>query len=425
MLIKGNKMRKLLYIGLIIMLSMVNIPLAGAQVIQIITLDQAINQAIKYNPQLSAKRANLGVSEAQVVTANARLNPSLVTDNGVAEKTYRLGIAQTIELGGKRKKRTALAEAQRDVVVSEINTALLDLRQNVRNSYIQLYNAQQKMKAANDVLLTTGKLAEIAKKRQLAGDIAALDVLQTEITKVNAKNDLQNAKLSIAQALNSLNAFIGKPISSDSELAPPGLLSQFSETKEQSDKMINNLIEQAYNCRPELKTIIKNIEVANRQIELAKANSIPNLIFAVGPDIVLPGGEEKNNLNVNVFVTGSIDLPVFNRQQGPIKEALAQRYQAEKEFESTKNQINLNIRNAYSRIISNTETIKIYEKELLPTAQSVVEKSRRSFEEGKSNILVPITAQQSYINTKFGYVQALTDYQNAVSDLERAIGAGL
>ena len=418
-------MYKFLYIGLIIIFSFINIPLAGAQVIQIITLEQSIDQAVRNNPSLSATQARLGVSEAEIQTANARLNPSLVTDNGVAEKSYRLGIAQTIELGGKRKARTALAQAQRDVVINEINTALLDLRQNVRNSYIQLYNAQQKMQAANEILEITGKLSEIAKRRQLAGDIAALDVLQTEITRVNAKNDLQSAKLLIAQALNSLNSFVGQPINEEAELAPPGLLSQFGENNEQSDKVINNFIEQAYNCRPELKTIIKNIEVANRQFDVAKANRTPNLILAVGPDIVLEGGEENGGTNVNVFVTGSIDLPVFNRQQGPIAEAIALRNQAEKEFESTRCKIVLEIRNTYSRIISNTETIKIYEKELLPTAQSVVEKSRRSFEEGKSNILVPITAQQSYINTRFGYVQSLTDYQNAVSDLERAIGAGL
>jgi cobalt-zinc-cadmium efflux system outer membrane protein len=418
-------MQKFLYVGLIIIFSFINIQSAGAQVIQIFTLNQAMDIAIKNNPNLRATQAKLGVSEAQIQTANARLNPALVTDNGVAEKTYRLGIAQTIELGGKRKKRTALAQAQRDVVISEINTALLDLRQNVRSSYIQLYNAQQKLKAANEILKTTENLSLIAKKRQIAGDIAALDVLQTEITKVNAKNDLQNAKLQIAQALNNLSAFEGQPISAEAELAPPGLLSQFGDNKEQSEKIINNLIESAYNNRPELKTILNNINVSNLQLEVAKANRTPNLLLAVGPDLVLPGGEEKNKLNVNVFVTGSIDLPFFNRQQGQIAEAIALKNQAEKEFESTKCQIALNIRNAYSKIISNTETIKIYEKELLPTAQSVTEKSRRSFEEGKSNILVPLTAQQSYINTKFGYVQALTDYQNAVSDLERAIGAGL
>lgn len=120
--------RILIYIILIIILEIINILPALAQVIQIATLTQALDQAIKNNPQLSATRARLGVSEAQIMTANAWLNPAIVTDNGIAEKTYRVGIQEIFELGGKRDKRRALAQAQRDVVASEIDTAILDLK---------------------------------------------------------------------------------------------------------------------------------------------------------------------------------------------------------------------------------------------------------------------------------------------------------
>jgi len=117
-LIGGISMKNFLYICFVMIFILCNIQFAGAQIIQIITLDQAMDQAIKNNLGLRATQAKLGVSEAQILTANTRLNPALVTDNGVAEKSYRLGIAQTIELGGKRQKRTALAEAQRDVVIT-------------------------------------------------------------------------------------------------------------------------------------------------------------------------------------------------------------------------------------------------------------------------------------------------------------------
>ncbi len=50
------------------------------------TLDTAIQTALQNNPKLQAARLKLDVSDAQVVTAGARLNPSLVSDNGLAEK---------------------------------------------------------------------------------------------------------------------------------------------------------------------------------------------------------------------------------------------------------------------------------------------------------------------------------------------------
>jgi len=394
-----------------------------------ISLDKAMELGILNNPTLKVARARLGISDAQILQASLRINPSLVTDNGVAEKTYRfIGVEQIFELGGKRVKRTKLARIKKDVVMSEISTTLLDIRSNIRTSYIQLYNAQQRLVASQDILATTTKLSEVAKKRQLAGDIAVLDVLQAEIIMVKAKNDIQKAKLEVNQSFNALTAYMGQNLDRNIQLETPVLLAEFNNAKsmpkEQNEQIVDSFIEQAYSSRPEVKAILKNIEAENQRIVVAKANIIPNLKLAVGPDMVLPGGEENNNLNLNVFAVGSLELPVFNRQQGIIKEAIAQRQQYEKELEATKIKITQEVNNAYAGIINNAESIRIYEDDLIPRAKDILEKSKLSFLEGKSNILVSLNSQEAYINTRLGYIQTLTEYEKSVSDLERAIGAG-
>lgn len=391
-----------------------------------ITLDQAMNIAIMNNPQLRAVQSKLGISEAQIITANTRLNPSLLSDNGVAEKTYRLGIEQTFELGGKRKKRTALANSNKDIVSIEILTALLDLRSDVRSAYIQLYNAQQRYNTANEVLANANKLLDVAMKREKAGQIAGLDVLQAEITTLTAKNELQRSQLGKNKAFNELNAILGQALLYDVALSAPSLLVEFADAKsiqkERDDCVLFKLLQLAFATRPEIKNIYKNIEASNRQIEVARSKIIPDLSLTAGPDMVLAGGEDSNSIDKGVFVMANVDIPVFNRQRGPINEAIARKCQYEKELEATKNRITLEVKNAYSEIISNAESIRIYENELMPKADEVVQKSRRSFEEGKSTILIPLAAQQAYINTKFGYIMMKNDYQQAVSDLERALG---
>ena len=399
---------------------------AQATKAETITLDKAMEIGILNNPTLRVARARLGISDAQILTASLRINPSLVTDNGVAEKTYRLGVEQTFELGAKRKKRTKLEKIKKDVVISEISTTLIDVRSNIRTSYIQLYNAQQSLSAAQEILATTTKLSEIAKKRQLAGDIAVLDVLQAEITMVKAKNDIQVNKLAVNEAFNNLTAYMGHNLDRSIQLEAPSLLSEYNNAKsmpkEQDEQFVASLIDQAYIVRPEIKAISKNIEAQNQKIVVAKANIIPNLRIAAGPDIVLPGGEESNNVTTNVFVVAGIEIPVFNRQQGAIKEAIAQRELYEKELDATKIKIAQEIKNAYAGIITNAESIRIYENDLLPRAKDVLEKSKLSFQEGKSSILMSLNSQEAYINTRFGYIQTLKDYEKSVSDLERAIG---
>jgi cobalt-zinc-cadmium efflux system outer membrane protein len=382
-----------------------------------ISLSTTMNVGIVNNPTLKASRARLGISDAQILQANMLLNPVLMSDNGIAEKTYRLGIEQTIELGGKRHKRTKLAKINKEATETEILTTLLDVRSNIRSSYIQLYKAQQELIASQEILDTTQKLSEIAKKREQAGDIAKLDVLQAEITMVKAKSDIQTSKLNVNQSFNNLCANLGSDLDRTLVLEKPVLYDEFNGVSNKDENFVNNLVEIAYKSRPEIKTLEKNIEAQEMSLKIAKANIVPNLTVAVGPDLVTEGGNKTS-----VFAMANMEIPLFNRQQGNIKEILAQKEVYEQELVAQKTKITQEVKNAWAGIVNNAESIKIYENEIIPKAKEVLNKSNMSFKEGKSNILTSLNAQEAYINTKFGYIQVVTDYENSLSDLERALG---
>lgn len=425
---------KSIFIGLLIGLTLFE-PYPTFAQSTTLTVDQAIETAIKNNPQIQATQARLGVSEAEILTAGARLNPAILSDNGIAEKTYRLGVEQTIELGAKRKRRVAVAQAQRETVKAEINTALLDLRSEVRRAYTSLYNLQERQVTLENILQVSQELVTIAQKREQAGDISALDVLQTDILRVNVQNDLQTLSVDVVNAKNRLNAILNQPLASTVTLAPPNSAPQVTVKAEappstpgtlqgrisETDMNLDDLIDQAIARRPEIQQNLRNIELSRMQASLARANRIPNFSLAAGPDYVSEPGQKE----INVFIVGSLEIPVFNRQQGPIQEAIARQNQFQKEQAALKNRVTLEVTNAYNAFKANQERIKRYETVLLPMSVAVTDKSRRAFQEGKTSILTPIQAQQAYMNTRLGYLQALSDFQNAISDLERAVGTGL
>lgn len=385
-----------------------------------LNLNKAIELGIINNPNLKVMRSKLGISDAQILQSKLIPNPSIVSDNGFAENTFRIGAEQTIELGNKRARRIKLAKMQKQVFLQELITTTLDVRSEIRTSYIQAYNSQQKLWTAQEILKTTDRLANIAKKREEAGDIANLDVLQAEIEMLNAKNEVQVAKLELNKAFNTLSANLGQDIDINTVLVAPDLIKNltFSLNLDDNDEtLLNSLINKAYENSSELKTIQKNIDVENQKLKVARAEIVPNLNIGAGADIVT--GDEKKT---SAYVMGSFDVPVFNHQQGVIKEINAQKQVYEKELEAQKNVISQKVKNAYSSIVSYSNSIKIYENELIPHAIKVLEKSELSFKEGKSNILVPLNSQDAYINTKFGYIQILSEFEKAISDLERAIG---
>lgn len=384
-----------------------------------ITLSKAIELGVLNNPTLKAAQAKLGISDAQILQAGLLSNPNIISDNGFAEDTFRVGIEQTIELGNKRSRRIKLAKMQKDVVQQEIITTILDVRSKVRSSYIQTYNAQQKLIASREILETITNLEKIAKEREKKENVENLDILQAEITVINAKNNIQSAKLELNEAFNSLSANIGKHLNRTIVLAPPDLMKEFniSTPMVENDKTINILIEYAYANRPEIKVIEKNIEVQNQKLKLAHSNIVPDLKMSVGADFVT--GDTKRN---STFIMGSLGMPIFNRQQGVIKEVKAQKLVYENDLDAIKIKIEQEVKNAFFGVITNAKSLNIYEKELIPHAKMIVKKSEINFKEGKSNILIPINSQEAYINTQYRYIQTLTQYEQSVSDLERAIG---
>ena len=297
-----------------------------------ITLDEAITSSIENNPQIQSERAKIGISDAQIKTAGLLTNPKMVLDASVADKSYKGGIEQTIQLGGKIKKRVNIAKQQKEVTLQEIATAIIDLRSQVRTAYIQLYSAQEKLNTEYEILKISKTMADIANKKEIAGDIAKLDVLQAEILEINTRSDIEAIKLEKNKAINNLSFYLGEVLPEDIELVKPEIKVDYGKSEIDDKSVVEILVKEAKDNRPELKRISKLLE-QNLQIEkLARATAVPDLTLAVGPNIMMENTDNGDVTHFSVYSTLSMDLPVFNHGQTALKEAKAERVKLEKDF---------------------------------------------------------------------------------------------
>lgn len=388
------------------------------------SIDEAIEIALQNSGELKTETAKIQIAKSQVEIAKSRLNPSFITDNSFAEDTYRTGVEFVVETANKRKKRTEIAQIQEEIVQEEINAKILDIRTKVRHAYVALYSAQEKEKAAYEILQTIETLLDATKKKYEAGSIAQIDLTQVEIMQTNAKNDLECAKNEINRSYNELNLLLGFSLASDCRVEKPAFENYFKDLlsldEEGHKKNIEFLEEQAYKFRNELKIDQNNIVLAQKQLGLAKANRVPNLSLSGGVGVV-----RGDNAKTSGFVMGGFDIPIFDRQKGQIQEAVALENQYRTQYEYEKSKISVEVKDAYNNLVTSTKLVANYENELLPKARDIAYKSRRRFEEGKDGIIVPLFAQQAEMQTKFNYIQVLNDYQNALSSLERAVGKSL
>lgn len=400
---------------------------AWSQTPQPLTLDEALGRAVSKNPQIQAAKAQLGVYDAGIITAGTRINPNLMSDNGVAEKTYRLGIEKTFELGGKRKHRIAVAKSAREVALAEVQTTMLNTRTQVRRVYTQLYNLQQQQINYGDMLRTMGRLLDTAQKQESQGKMDSIEFLQAKIQLLKAQNTAEGLAYDLNQAQSSLNSLLNQPINTPLTLfAPntlpriPGPASTLVATLSGLDSSSEQLAEWAWNNRPEAEENRRALEVTRQQLQLAYSNRTPNLSLVAGPDMVTGSPHQ-----VSIFVMGYLQLPLLNRQQGPIQEALARQAQLEQGQVSLKNQITLEVTQACNDLMLNRNRISRYENDILPTAKKLLQLSQQRFETGNAQPVLAMNAYQIYGDTLLAYQQILLDYQDAISDLERAFGSGL
>lgn len=394
-----------------------------------LNLPQALAVAAQNSLRFKALQAKLEISEADIVTARTRLNPSFLADNGVAEYTYRFGIEQTFELGGKRIRRVAMARAEKRVVEEEIRQGLLELYDHVRRTYTELYYDQARYSTYLHFEKTAQKLVEAAKKRLESGQGKELDVMQTEIKLLSIKNNLLVEGRLIQEARNDLNFVLNFPLSAQHVLEPPPIfpqlpLAEASTPLPSRDALealdLEALVAQAIERHPDLKVAEAKAAVLPEALRLHKALRIPNLSLTAGPDTIT-----EPEPTYSVFVIATLDLPLFNRQQGPIQRIQAEKREQALQVAFVRNQLRLEVSNAYNAVMAHEEEVVRFENEILPLAKHLQEQGLNDFETGNASVLVALNTQEQYTEAILGHLQSLKDLQNAINQLEKAIAAGL
>lgn len=386
----------------------------------VLPLEKALQLAIEKNPQWQAAKAQLGLNDAELIRARLRPNPSLVQDSGIAEKTYRLGLEQTFELGGKRARRLAVARSERDIVLQGLYGQLLNLRAQVRSAYCRLFDIRNRLAAFDDLRVTTERLLAIAQRREQLGDIPQVDVLQVEIAFLSLDNEREALLSEQRTASAALNALLNQPLDTPISVTTPTLGSLSGMAGGQEAMNLSDLIDEALVNRPERLQALREADLARKKRALARISRVPNLSLTAGPDWVT-----GNDGGVSVFVIANLELPVWNRQQAAFAEADALAALARFNRLAIENRVILEVTQAFHALRARQQQLSRYESLLMPKADQVLIKSRRAFEEGKTSVILPLNAQQAYIQTRLGYLRTLSELQEAVTELERALGAGL
>ncbi len=393
--------------------------------VQTWSLGQVMRTVEATHPRMRAEQARAAILSAGVVTARTSIpNPVFLNDNGTAEYTYRVGITQTIELGGKRRRRVELALARHTILEVDLRILAATLRAEARRTYMEAFFAQEREKTLIDLILSVDDLLRAADARP--GDIPKSDVLEVRITRLKARQALETAKFEHMQADLRLNNLLGNKAEVELELSTPArdrpprwLAASEDDWRHEFLTAHDALLAEALRERPELHRPLREREVLGKEERLVRANRIPNVIASLGPDFV---PLQAGGVHVGVFWMLGMEIPVFNRQQGPMQEVAARRAQLDAEGDALRRDIGRQVADAVALACFSQSQYRLYERELVPAADAVYADALAAFRGENAPFLVAVRAQESRVLVRLEYLRSLTAYHIALAGVEQALG---
>ena len=304
---------------------------AGTRVWNLETLTLA---AVYFHPDLEVAYARLAVARAAIITAGQRPNPTLSLSalyDSPPPLTIGFALDFLLETFGRRGARTAQAQALADAARQDVATAAWQVRGSVRAALLDLWAAQRRAEFGRSRLQLEAQLVGLLERRLALGEASALDVARERINRDQFTIAVRDADSAALTARARLATAIGVPARALDGVAidltafdvPPNLDAHFGE---------GELRGRALTGRTDVQASLAQYAAAQSALRLALAGRYPNV--ALAPGYTYDQGVHKIGLSGI-----SLELPIFNRNQGPIAEAVARRTQAAANFTALQAQI--------------------------------------------------------------------------------------
>lgn len=395
-----------------------------------LTIEKLIELGTARRADLLAARQRLVIAEGRLRQARLRPNPTLEAEygsprflGGEAESEFSVGAAQIFELGGKRARRTAVAEFELAVIRAEVSRYERLAAAEIRTIYTNALAAAGQLDVLEKLIAANEEVVRVTNARLTEGDAAPLDANLVKVETERLKVEAIRTRSELETLMLELKTLIGAEITENLRLMPQ------PERPPRLDLGLSELTEIALKERGDLQAARLGENLGDARIDLAKANAVPNLEGAVKytrkkefTDFPAAFGgnvaDRENELTFGV----TIEIPVFSRNQGEIASAVGEKAQAARQREFLEATIRRDVAVAYRKYRAAAEQLVLYTTQILPRAEANLQSVRAAYGFGEFSVFEVVNEQRRLTENVTGYNQSLRDYFAALAELEAALG---
>ncbi|MDA8325769.1 MAG: TolC family protein [Nitrospiraceae bacterium] len=372
--------------------------------------------AAYYSPALDVMRAKWGVSQAAVITAGGRPNPTASlfgehhssTPGGISPWTWGISLDIPVETAGKRGYRIRRAKHLSAAAQLNISETAWQVWSGLKKSLLDLYAATERQRYLLDQLSAREEIARLFEERLAVGESSQFEVTQSRLAMDKTRLLLADNQKKKARARGALAMALGLQAK-----AFDGIRISFGVFKPTPGSIdLRDIRRKALLGRPDILSALQEYEASQSALQLEIAKQCPDI--HLGPGYVWDQGDNRWSIGF------SLVLPVFNQNQGPIAEARARRKEFAAQFMALQASVIGRIDRAEATYAESLKDLQTADS-LVSTENSNMRTIQARLDSGEAGRLDLEQAKMELASTELSRFDAFISAQADLGELEDAV----
>ena len=391
---------------------------------------------LQQNLQLIAERMNISLADAEIVQAKLWENPTLeISDvNLWSTKSQRDGesfpplfgsfgrntqfsveLSQLIQTANKRGKLVARERVSKEIAIQEFEVVLQGLKLELRKSISEISYLQNYLVVLDKQEEAINKLVESYKRQVEKGNIAKAELFRLQSSLLEVENESNETRVDLNEQIKTLKSLL-----SVDPLVNIEIVGEQNQVIQPDNLSLPILLSQTLDNKADVKLSRLQSKLANKSLAYEKSQRAPDVTVSANYDRF--GGIWKDFIGFGV----SIDLPVFNRNQGGIKAARITQTQSQYMEQQQVNEAQHEVVEAYSNYLQayNFHS-KVCANDFLTELDDMLEAYSKNLLNRNISMLEYIDFVESYQSTKQTVLEAQKNMQIQFEELQYRIGKDL
>lgn len=382
------------------------LPLGEDSKLSLVELEQ---MGLANNPAIGQAAAHVTALRGRWVQVGLPPNPSVgymageIGNEGTAGQQGGY-VGQDFITGGKLRLNRAIVSQEVQRADQWLAAVTLRVQTDVRRGYYAALIAQRRADLAAELVGLSGKAVQASRDLKAAEEIPTAGLLQTELEQQNALILSQTADNEQIAAWRNLSAVVGadlpmQHLDGDASKLPPKM-----EWDEQLARVTTT--------SPETAAAMAQIARAQNVLRRARVERIPDVSTQVS--VQLDNATEDTITGVQV----GLPLPIWNRNQGGIRQAQAEVSEAERNLSRVELDLKRRLAIAFQQYVTARTQAETYSTQILPRAKETFDLVQRGYGLGELGYLDFLTAQRTYSQTNLAYLEALASLWASWAEIE-------